>query len=92
MGANEMLVGSPPFDMQKQMFMVLSERPGLAHQGSNAPADRQVDPFNESGLDEGCKAVQGQERIEIFSFPPQHTHGGKFGSTSFVTLLDKLTV
>ncbi len=77
MGTDEMVVRTPPFDMQEQMFGVLSQRPGLSHQRSNTSTDGQIDPFNESRLDELGKAIQLQERIEIFSFTPKHTHDGE---------------
>ena len=57
MRADEMVVRAPPFDMQEQMFRVLSQRPGLAHQRSDTPADGQIDPLNESGLNELRKAI-----------------------------------
>ena len=67
-----MIVRAPPFDMQEQMFGVLSQRPGLAHQGSNTSADGQIDPLNESGLNEGRRVILLQKRIEIFAFAPEH--------------------
>jgi len=73
------------------MFRVLSQRPGLAHQGSDTSADGQIDPFNESGLDEGCKAIQLQDNVQVFALTPKHAHDGEFGSTSFATL-DKLAI
>ena len=77
MGADEMIVSSPPLDMQEQMFGVLSQGPGLAHQRSDTPADGQIDTLNESGLNERSKAMLLQECIEIFAFARQHTHDGE---------------
>ena len=91
MGADEMIVSSPPLDMQEQMLGVLSQRPGLAHQGSDTPADGQIDTLNESGLNERSKVILRQERIEIFAFAPLHSHDSKSQLPTF-SLLDKLAI
>lgn len=94
-----MIVSAPPFDVQEKMFRMLSQRPGLSHQGSNPSTDGQVDAFDESSLNELSKAIQHQDSIQVFSFTPyhpdaptgHHTHDGKSQLPTFA-LLDKLTI
>ena len=63
----------------------------FSHQRGDSPADGQIDPLNESGLNELCKAIQLQEKIEVFAFAPEHAHDSKPRFSTFA-LLDKLTV
>ena len=55
-GANEVIVDAPPFEVQDEMMKMLSEGPGFSHQGSNASADGQVDALDEGRLDKWSKA------------------------------------
>ncbi len=73
-----MIVRTPPFEMQEQTFRILSQRPGFSHQRSDTSAEGEINPFNESYLDELCKAIQLQALIQIFAFAPENAHSGEF--------------
>ena len=73
------------------MIGILSQGPGLAHEGSDASADGEIDALDEGGLNESGETMFFKKLIEILTFAPSHTHRGKFGSAAFV-LLDQLAM
>ena len=73
------------------MIGILSQGPGLAHEGRHAPADGEIDTLDEGGLDESGEAIRFKKLIEILAFAPAHTHSSEFGSATFV-LLDQLAM
>ncbi len=86
-----MIVHPPPFQMKEQVFRGLGQGPGLTHQGSDTPADAQVDPFNEGSLNDRRKAMLLQKIIQVLTITPQHAHDGKGWLATLVTF-DKLAV
>ena len=46
-----MVVASPPFQVNKQLWGLLGRRPAPTSQRSHAMTDRQIHPFNKGGVE-----------------------------------------
>ena len=64
MRPDEMIVSQPPLAEQEQMLGRLSERPGLAHERSDAATDGEIDSLNECGLYCGAETMVSEQLIE----------------------------
>jgi hypothetical protein len=51
MGAHKMIVRAPPLQMGQEVWGLLSSGPGPSRERCHAVTDRQIQPFNECGVE-----------------------------------------
>ena len=86
-----MIVSLPPFTVYKQVVRRLSERPGFAHEWSDAAANGEIDPLNERGLNIFAEPLVSEQLIEGLAGAPEHSRNCK-GKPIAALALDELAV
>ncbi len=67
-----MIRSPPPFQVNQQLWGLLSGRPGAACERCHAMSDRQIDPFNEGGVQPSREAQSLQGVLESGPCPQAH--------------------
>ena len=67
--SDKMIEGSPPLAMQAKMVGRLGERPGLAHERSDAAANGEIDSLNICGLNISTETLVREQLIEDLARP-----------------------
>jgi hypothetical protein len=56
MGAHKVIIRAPPFQIGQKLWGLLRRRPGAASERGYPMSDRQIHPFNKSGVQPPRKA------------------------------------